>query len=69
MALAILGALTYEYECSTDQVTWTLGGKSGKTRFILEGLTPGKQDRFRTTAFLRDGTTTQPVVAGPLIVR
>ena len=69
VALAILGALTYEYEWSANQVTWTVGRKSGKTRFILAGLTPGKQYWFRMTAFLRDGTTTQPVFAGPHIVR
>ena len=69
VALAIAGALTYGYEWSPDQSNWTMGGKSGKARFIIEGLTPGKQYWFRMTAFLRDGTTTQPVFAGPHIVR
>jgi len=69
VALAIAGALTYDYECSTDQTTWTFGGKSGKAHFTVTGLTPGKQYWFRVTAFLRDGTTTQPIVCGPHIVR
>jgi hypothetical protein len=70
VALAIAGALYYEYDWSTDQATWVAAGKSGKSRFLVQGLTPGKQYWFRVSAFLRDGTTTQPVViAKPFIVR
>jgi len=69
IALAIAGALTYDYDWSTDQVNWTAGGRSAKARFIIEGLTPGKQYWFRVSAFLRDETTTTPIVCGPHIVR
>jgi hypothetical protein len=69
VALAIEGALTYDYESSTDQITWTFAGKSGKSRITVTGLTPAKQYWFRVTAFLRNGTTTQPIVCGPHIVR
>jgi hypothetical protein len=69
VALAIPGALTYDYEVSTDQITWTLGVKSGKSRVTLSGLIPAKQYWFRVSAFLRDGTTTQPIVSQPHIVR
>jgi hypothetical protein len=51
------------------QTNWTFGGKSGKSRLTITGLTPGKQYWFRVTAFLRDGTTRQHVTSEPFIVR
>ncbi len=69
VALAVAGALYYEYDWSTDQINWTLGGRLGQTRFTIAGLTPAKQYWFRVTAFMRDGTPVQPVVIGPHIVR
>jgi hypothetical protein len=70
VALAIASVLYYEYDWSTDQITWVAAGKSGKTRFLVQGLTPGKLYWFRVSAFLRDGTMTQPVViAKPHMVR
>jgi hypothetical protein len=65
--LAVAQALTYTYEWSLDQVTWqsTIGGKA---RITISGLTPGKLYWFRARAFLRDGTTTDPVGLVNLIV-
>ena len=67
IALAIVGALTYTFEWSLDQTNWS-PLQSGKTRVTISGLTPGKLYWFRVRAFLRDGTTTDPVHAVSLIV-
>ncbi len=67
-ALAILNAIFYEWSSSLDQVTWTIAGRSGQATFTIAGLTPGKTYWFRVTAFLRDGTTTEAIVAGPFMV-
>jgi hypothetical protein len=40
----------------------------GKTRLVITGLTPGKVYWFRVRAFLRSGTTTDPVSAVSLMV-
>jgi hypothetical protein len=40
----------------------------GQTRAAISGLTPGKLYWFRARAFLRDGTTTDPVGLVDLIV-
>ncbi len=65
--LAVARSLTYTYEWSLDQVTWQ-SMTSGKTRVTIPGLTPGKLYWFRARAFLRDGTTTDPVGLVDLIV-
>ena len=65
--LAVAQALTYTYEWSLDQVTWQ-STIAGKTRVTIPGLTPGKQYWFRARAFLRDGTTTDPVGLVDLMV-
>jgi hypothetical protein len=66
-ALAILRALTYTFEWSSDQVNWS-AQTTGKAKIALSGLTPGKTYWFRVRAFLRDGTTTDYVPAVSLIV-
>jgi hypothetical protein len=65
--LAIAQALTYTYEWSLDQVTWQ-SMTSGQTRVTIAGLTPGKRVWFRARAFLRNGTTTDPVGIVDLMV-
>jgi hypothetical protein len=67
VALAILDALTYGFEWSTDQVNWSTQ-TTGKTRLTVAGLTPGKTYWFRVRAFLRDGTTTDYVHTVNLMV-
>ena len=69
-ALAILGALTYEWDLSADQgVTWTVFGKTGQAQITITGLTPGKVYYFRFNTFQRDGTSTEYVIAGPFMVK
>ncbi len=69
-ALAIVGALTYEWDLSADQgVTWTVFGKTGQAQITITGLTPGKVYYFRFNAFQRDGTSTEYVIAGPFMVK
>ena len=65
--LAVAQTLTYTYEWSLDQVTWQ-SMTSGKTRVTISGLTPAKLYWFRARAFLRDGTTTDPVGLVDLVV-
>jgi hypothetical protein len=65
--LAVAHALNYVFEWSLDQVTWQ-SMTWGKTRATIPGLTPGKMYWFRARAFLRDGTTTDPVGLVDLIV-
>ncbi len=65
--LAVAQSLTYTYEWSLDQVTWQ-SMTSGKTRVTIAGLTSAKLYWFRARAFLRDGTTTDPVGLVDLIV-
>ncbi len=67
-ALAILDAVTYEWSFSLDLASWTIAGKSAQARFTVSGLTPGKTYWYRVTAFRRDGTTTEGIVAGPFMV-
>jgi len=62
-ALAILNALTYDWEWSVDQATWATT-TTGAANATLTGLTPGKTYYFRVRAFLRDGTETAYV--GPI---
>lgn len=57
IALAVFHALTYTWEWSLDQQTWS-STTSGKSFVLLTGLTPGKTYYLRVKAFLRDGTTT-----------
>jgi hypothetical protein len=66
-ALAIVHALTYAWEWSTDQQTWQTT-TTGKTRAKVYGLTPGKLYWFRVRAFLRDGTTTDWVASVDLMM-
>jgi hypothetical protein len=61
--LAIAHALHYTFEWSLDQQNWS-SLTQGKTRAIIDGLTPGKVYWFRVRALLRNGTTTDPV--GPI---
>jgi hypothetical protein len=68
-ALAVPGALIYEWEQGLDQASFTPAGRTGQARLAVAGLTPGKQYWFRFSAFLRDGTTTDHVVAGPFMVK
>ncbi len=65
--LAVAQALTYTYEWSVDQVTWQ-SMTWGHTRVTIPGLTPGKLYWFRARAFLRNGTTTNPVGLVDLMV-
>jgi hypothetical protein len=65
--LAVAQTLTYTYEWSLDQVTWQ-STILGQTRVTISGLTPGKLYWFRARAFLRNGTTTDPVGIVDLIV-
>jgi hypothetical protein len=65
--LAVAQTLTYMYEWSLDQVTWQ-SMTSGRTRVTISGLAPGKLYWFRARAFLRNGTTTDPVGLVDLIV-
>jgi hypothetical protein len=65
--LAVAQTLIYTYEWSVDQVTWQ-SMTSGQARATISGLTPGKLYWFRARAFLRDGTTTDPVGLVNLIV-
>jgi hypothetical protein len=65
--LAVAQTLTYTYEWSVDQVTWQ-SMTAGQARVTISGLTPGKLYWFRARAFLRDGTTTDPVGLVDLIV-
>jgi hypothetical protein len=67
IALAIAGALTYEWQWSLDQVTWS-NSRSGESRTTISGLIPGKQYWFRVSAFIRGNTTTDPVGPVSLIV-
>jgi hypothetical protein len=53
---------------SVDGTNWTLSGRSSKQHLTIIGLTPGKQYWFRVSAFLRDDTTSPPVVIGPFFV-
>jgi hypothetical protein len=62
IAAAIAGALTYTFESSLDQVTWSTGIQTGKVRGTITGLTPGKVYYFRFLAFKKDGTTYQSQV-------
>ncbi len=55
IALAIAGALTYYYESSLDQATWT-AFTWGTSETVLSGLTPGKTYYFRLRAFVRGNT-------------
>jgi hypothetical protein len=65
--LAVASSLTYTYEWSLDQVTWQ-SLTTGHARVTIPGLVPGKVYWFRARAFLRDGTTTDPVGLASLIV-
>ena len=65
--LAVAQTLIYTYEWSLDQVTWQ-SLTTGHTRVTFPGLVPGKLYWFRARAFLRNGTTTDPVGLVDLIV-
>ena len=59
-ARAVPGAVSYGWELSLDQVTWSSGGTTAQSHTTISGLTPGKVYYFRFHAFLRDNTTTNP---------
>ena len=65
--LAVANRLTYTYEWSLDQVTWQ-SMTSGHARVTIAGLLSGKLYWFRARAFLRNGTTTDPVGLVDLII-
>ena len=65
--LAVANTLTYTYEWSLDQVTWQ-SMTSGHARVTIAGLLSGKLYWFRARAFLRNGTTTDPVGLVDLII-
>ncbi len=65
--LAIAHALSYAFEWSADQTTWS-SMTWPRTRVTISGMTPGKVYWFRVQAFLRSGTTTDPVPAVSLMV-
>jgi hypothetical protein len=65
--LAIAHALSYAFEWSADQTTWS-SMTWPRTRVTISGLTPGKVYWFRVQAFLRSGTTTDPVPAVSLMI-
>jgi hypothetical protein len=69
VALAIAGAVTYYWEVSVDQASWSAGAQSAKAQATIGGLTPGKEYYFRVHAFLRNGTTTSPSVTVSRLVR
>jgi hypothetical protein len=60
LARAVPGAVSYGWEFSLDQVTWSPGGTTAQAHTTISGLTPGKVYYFRFHAFLRDNTTTNP---------
>jgi hypothetical protein len=68
IALAVLSALTYGWESSLDQQTWTVT-TTGQARATLTGLTPGKTYYFRFRAFRRNGTLTDYSQVVSLLVR
>jgi hypothetical protein len=68
IALAVLTALTYGWEVSLDQQTWSVT-TTGQSHAVLTGLTPGKTYYFRFRAFRRNGTQTDYSVIVPLLVR
>jgi hypothetical protein len=57
VALAIAGALSYEWEWSLDQTSWSTS-RTGEANTTLSGLTPGKVYYFRVRSFLRGNTMT-----------
>jgi hypothetical protein len=59
----ILEAVSYTFEWSLDQQTWTAVTWT-KVRYTVTGLTSGKLYYFRVQALLRNGTTTNPI--GPV---
>jgi hypothetical protein len=67
VALAVLGAILYQFEWSSDQTTWSTG-TSHKARLLIGGLTPGKKYWFRVKAFLRDDTWTDYIATVDMIV-
>jgi len=68
LALAVAGALTYGWESSLDQVTWTVF-TTGASEATLTGLTPGKLYYFRVRAFLRGDTLSAYTQVVSLMVR
>ncbi len=68
-ALRVLGALTYQWESSSDQVNWSVFGRTGQAHVTIPGLTPGKVYYFRVSAFMRNATSTEYVYAGPFMVK
>lgn len=68
VALAILGAQTYGWEASLDQVSWVVT-TTAQSYTTLTGLTPGKLYYFRVRAFLRDNTMTAYTQTVFLLVR
>jgi hypothetical protein len=58
IALAVESAMTYYWQFSLDQVSWSDGPQTAKARVTIAGLTSAKMYYFRFRAFKRDGTTT-----------
>jgi hypothetical protein len=69
VALAIPGVVTYYWEVSTDQVSWSTGPQTAQAHASIGGLTPGKEYYFRFHGFRRDGTMTSPSITVSHLVR
>jgi hypothetical protein len=68
VALAVVGALTYGWEWSLDQLAWNVV-TTGKSFTTLTGFTPGKVYWFRVRAFLRGDTMTAYTQTVSLMVK
>jgi hypothetical protein len=68
-ALAVLNAVSYYWEISSDQTTWTETARSAQAHARISGLTPGKLYYFRFCCLLRDGTMTDPSNVINFIIR
>jgi hypothetical protein len=58
IALAVPSAVTYFWEYSVDQVTWSAIHPTAQAKTTLAALTPGKVYYFRFHAFTRDNVMT-----------
>ena len=67
-ALAVADAVTYQWDWSVDQTTWSTM-TTAKCYAVISGLTPGKLYYIRVRAFLRDETTTNVIATIPFIAR
>jgi hypothetical protein len=60
IALAVASAVSYHWEFSLDQLSWSPGGPTAQADTRITGLTPGKMYYFRFHVFTRENVTTEP---------